>query len=208
MCADTPSLSFFLLLATAGKVLERRVPPLTYASLLYKTICKPSKTPNVSSLKFHCTYTLRNTIQIVTESAVNTTFHSCKHETMSESSSHKAGDAPAQPPTPTTATQPIPVPSSAATSRLANQPSSGSLKRDVPPSPRSPSRHPSVSLSSSAIADLLSSPPQKPEGVHYPKDWRQVQVKDVIGDQQLKFVYQDTTVESACQASNGKRLGR
>ncbi|RPA75568.1 hypothetical protein BJ508DRAFT_418050 [Ascobolus immersus RN42] len=92
----------------------------------------------------------------------------------------------------------IPPPSAAASERLSSQPSSGSLRRDVPPSPRTSSRHPSISLSSSAIADLLSSPPPPQGTKEMPKDWRSIKISELLHEQKLRFVYQDTTVESAC----------
>lgn len=84
--------------------------------------------------------------------------------------------------------------------RLTSRPSTGSLRATHPPSPRSPSRHPSISQHS--MADLLTTPPlPKQEGVGL-RDWRSVQVGELIDQLDLRFVELDTPVESACQVSS------
>ena len=82
-------------------------------------------------------------------------------------------------------------------SRLASHPSSGSLRAAaLPPSPRTSSRHPSISQQS--MADLLAQPPHPREDDPI-RDWRTVSVGELVKDQLLKFVDLETTVEDACQ---------
>lgn len=82
---------------------------------------------------------------------------------------------------------------------LNTRASIGSLRgAPHPPSPRSPSRHPSVSQHS--MADILSSPPQpKQEGGAVLRDWRSVKVGELLSQKELRFVDLETPVESACQ---------
>ncbi|CUS09700.1 unnamed protein product [Tuber aestivum] len=87
-------------------------------------------------------------------------------------------------------------PPASSKSSLTSRPSTGSLRAAHPPSPRSSSRHPSVS-SQQSMADILSSPP-KHEGVP-PRDWRTVKVGELLSNRELLFVDLDTPVESACQ---------
>lgn len=83
------------------------------------------------------------------------------------------------------------------TSRLASHPSSGSLRTAaIPPSPRTASRHPSVSQQS--MADLLAQPPHPREDDPI-RNWRTVNVGELVKDQCLRFVDLETTVEDACQ---------
>ena len=83
------------------------------------------------------------------------------------------------------------------TSRLASHPSSGSLRAAaLPPSPRTSSRHPSISQQS--MADLLAQPPP-PREDDLIRDWRTVRVGELVKDQRLRFVDLETTVEDACQ---------
>lgn len=89
-------------------------------------------------------------------------------------------------------------PPASSKSSLTSRPSTGSLRAAHPPSPRSSSRHPSVS-SQQSMADILSSPP-KQEGVPL-RDWRTVKVGELLSNRELLFVDLDTPVESACQVS-------
>lgn len=90
-------------------------------------------------------------------------------------------------------------PYSPPTGSLNTRASIGSLRgAPHPPSPRSPSRHPSVSQHS--MADILSSPPQpKQEGGAVLRDWRSVKVGELLSQKELRFVDLETPVESACQ---------
>lgn len=84
-------------------------------------------------------------------------------------------------------------------SSLTSRASIGSLRgAPHPPSPRSSSRHPS--LSQQSMADILSAPPHpRQEGGATLRDWRSVKVGELLSQKQLRFVDLETPVESACQ---------
>jgi hypothetical protein len=88
-------------------------------------------------------------------------------------------------------------PSPAAFASLSSRPSTGSLRTAPPPSPRSPSRH--LSISQHSMADLLSTPPLPKQEGAIPRDWRSVSAGELVDQQVLRFVELDTPVESACQ---------
>jgi len=72
--------------------------------------------------------------------------------------------------------------------------------RGIPPhSPRT-SRQPS--LSQQALQDLLSNPPTKGGDPKFAgRDWRAVQVGEVVDEKQVRFVELDTSVEEATNVS-------
>lgn len=81
---------------------------------------------------------------------------------------------------------------------LSSRPSTSSLRSvPPPPSPRSPSRH--ASISHSSMADLLSTPPLPKQEGAIPRDWRSVSAGELVEGQELRYVELDTPVESACQ---------
>lgn len=91
-----------------------------------------------------------------------------------------------------------PSPQGAHQPSLSSRPSASSLRSvPPPPSPRSPSRH--ASISHTAMADLLSTPPLPKQDGAIPRDWRSVSAGELVEGQVLRFVELDTPVESACQ---------
>ncbi|KAI9654727.1 MAG: cell separation during budding [Alyxoria varia] len=67
-----------------------------------------------------------------------------------------------------------------------------------PPSPRQ-QRHPSLHLNQHAIQELLSAPPTPAHGgeKYAGKDWRKIEVKEVVDSELVRWVETDTSVEEA-----------
>ncbi|KAF2267631.1 hypothetical protein CC78DRAFT_423010, partial [Lojkania enalia] len=76
--------------------------------------------------------------------------------------------------------------------------------RGVPVSPRA-SRQPS--LSQQALQDLLNNPPTKgSDPKFHGRDWRTIQVGEIVDQQLVRFVQYDTSVEEATNASTGQSI--
>lgn len=77
--------------------------------------------------------------------------------------------------------------------------------RGVPPSPRS-QRHPS--LTQAGVQELLNNPPVSTpaDPAFVGRDWRTIQVGELVNAADLRFVELDTGVEAATNVRSRKRL--
>ncbi|KAK6543181.1 cell separation during budding [Orbilia ellipsospora] len=87
--------------------------------------------------------------------------------------------------------QPTPSPELSA-QKMSKSSSQTSLRA----TPRSPSRQPS--LSHASLVDLLAVAP-RPEGNVQQRDWRTVQCRELVANQELRFVEENTPIEDACK---------
>ena len=77
--------------------------------------------------------------------------------------------------------------------------------RGLPQSPRA-NRQPS--LSQQALQDLLSNPPTKGGDPKFAgRDWKTVQVGEVVDEKQVRFAELDTSVEEATNVSTCRERG-
>ncbi|EPS43436.1 hypothetical protein H072_2575 [Dactylellina haptotyla CBS 200.50] len=80
----------------------------------------------------------------------------------------------------------------------AQKMSASSSQTSLRATPRSPSRQPS--LSHASFVDLLAITPRQ-EGNTPQRDWRTIQCKELVANQELRFVEENIPIEDACKNS-------